>query len=78
MSLKEEIQKVIEEDIKPRIQMDGGDIRFIDFTEDNIVYIILEGACVGCPASGITLKMGIEKYLKLKFPEVQAVEQQLA
>lgn len=75
MSLKEEISLTIESDIRPRIQMDGGDITMIDLTPENNVLVRLEGACVGCAAAGMTLKMGIERYLKLKFPEVNSVEQ---
>lgn len=74
MSLEENIKKALLEDIAPRIQMDGGDIEFVELTENNIVKIELKGACVGCMSANMTLKMGVERYLKLKFPEVQGVE----
>lgn len=61
--------------IRPAIQSDGGDLELVDVTPDGIVRIRLLGACVGCPSSSMTLHMGIERNLKEKVPEVQAVEQ---
>lgn len=58
--------------IRPNIQMDGGDIVFVKY-EDNIVYIKMTGACVGCPASMYTLKMGIEETIKEHVPDVLEV-----
>ena len=58
--------------LRPNIQMDGGDIELVKF-EDGIVYIRLLGACVGCPMSVYTLKMGIEEALKAELPEVLEV-----
>ncbi len=58
--------------IRPNIQMDGGDIELVKF-EDGIVYIKLLGACVGCPMSVYTLKMGVEEALKAELPEVLEV-----
>ncbi len=56
------IKEVIEQ-LRPNIQMDGGDVEFVRY-EDGVVYIRFHGACVGCPASMFTLKMGIEEALK--------------
>jgi NFU1 iron-sulfur cluster scaffold homolog, mitochondrial len=58
--------------IRPNIQMDGGDIVFVKY-EDNVVYIKMTGACVGCPASLYTLKMGIEETIKEHVPDVLEV-----
>lgn len=70
------IKEVIEQ-LRPNIQMDGGDVEFVRY-EDGIVYIRFHGACVGCPASMFTLKMGIEEALKEQLPgnvtEVIALE----
>jgi len=68
------IQKIesILETIRPNIQMDGGDIKLIKF-EDGVVYIKFQGACVGCPASAYTLKMGIEEALKAQMSDVHEV-----
>lgn len=62
-----EIENVINEYIKPSIQMDGGDIELFSFNA-GIVKVYLKGACSGCPSSQMTLKDGIEVLLKEKFP----------
>ncbi|MDL1969809.1 MAG: NifU family protein [Candidatus Desulfofervidaceae bacterium] len=59
--------------IRPNLQADGGDIELIDIV-DGIVKVELKGACAGCPMSQMTLKMGVEAYLKKEIPEVKAVE----
>jgi len=71
--MKEQVKKIIEE-IRPRLQADGGDIELVDVTDEGIVKVRLKGACAGCPMSQMTLKMGIEKMLKSKIDEVEAVE----
>ena len=51
--------------IRPALQMDGGDVTLVNVNEDTgVVDIELIGACVGCPASTMTLKAGIERILK--------------
>jgi len=70
--LDEEIVRAILavlDELRPNIQMDGGDIAFVKFQE-GVVYIQFKGACVGCPMSIYTLKMGIEQTLKDRIPEV--------
>lgn len=60
-------------DIRPNIQADGGDIEFVGI-EQNVVKVRLKGACVGCPMSTMTLKQGVEAYIKKKVPEIVRVE----
>lgn len=72
LRMNEEIKKVID-DIRPSLQADGGDVEFVDF-KDGMVQVRLKGACAGCPMSQMTIKNGIEKYLKGKIPEVKSVE----
>lgn len=50
--------------IRPSLQNDGGDIEFIRLENDKDVFVKLVGACAGCPMSQMTLKNGVEKYLK--------------
>jgi len=64
--------KAVLEKMRPAINSDGGDISFVRF-EAGIVYLKLHGACVSCPISFITLKMGIETQLKESVPEVVEV-----
>ena len=60
--------------IRPAVQSDGGDVELLDVTRDGVVRIRLHGACVGCPSSSMTLRMGIEQNLRNNIPEVTAVE----
>jgi len=60
--------------IRPYLQKDGGDVEFIELTEDNVVKVKLLGACVGCDMSKMTLKAGIEESIKSVFPEISAIE----
>jgi len=71
--MKEKVQDLIN-DVRPKLQADGGDIELIDVTEDGVVKVKLLGACGGCPMAQMTLKMGVERYLKAKLPEVKKVE----
>jgi Fe-S cluster biogenesis protein NfuA len=70
--MKEKIQAVIDK-IRPMLQADGGDVELVDVI-DGVVTVRLQGACAGCPMSQMTLKNGIERYLKKEIPEVKSVE----
>lgn len=67
------IKKLLDDHVKPAVEMDGGAITFKSF-EDGIVSVVMKGSCSGCPSSTMTLKAGIENLLKRMIPEVQAVE----
>ena len=70
--MRERVEKVINR-IRPAVQMDGGDIQLVDIV-DGIVRVRLVGACVGCPSSTMTLKMGIERAIRSEVPEIKSVE----
>lgn len=70
--LKVKVEKAFSS-IRPMLQADGGDVELIDVV-DGIARVKLVGACMGCPMSGMTLKMGIEKQLKKQVPEIKGVE----
>ncbi len=70
--LKEAVQKALDK-VRPMLQADGGDVELVDVTEDGIVKVRLKGACGSCPMATMTLKMGIERYLKREVPEVSEV-----
>ena len=72
-SLHDKVRAVIDL-IRPAVQSDGGDIEFVDITDTGTVQIRMHGACVGCPSSNMTLRLGIERSLKERIPEVAAVE----
>ena len=69
----EEIKKALD-DIRPSLQADGGDLEFIGADENGKVEVRLTGACFGCPMSQITLKDGVERYLKSVIPDITSVE----
>jgi Fe-S cluster biogenesis protein NfuA len=61
------IVDILDEYVKPAVESDGGNIRFISY-EDGKVSVLLQGACSGCPSSTVTLKQGIENILKKMLP----------
>lgn len=65
--LEEQIIAILEEEIRPAVAQDGGNITFKSFN-DGVVSVVLRGACSGCPSSTITLKNGIETLLKNRLP----------
>lgn len=60
--------------VRPYIQQDGGDVEFVELTEDGIVKIRLLGACVGCGMADVTVSQGIEVALVEEVPGVIGVE----
>jgi len=73
-SIKAKIKQLLDEKIRPGIQMDGGDIELVDIGDDGVVRVRLTGHCVGCPMAGLTLYMGVERTLKQEVPEITKVE----
>lgn len=72
-SMTECVRGVIEE-IRPYLQGDGGDIELVNVDESTgVVSVRLQGACKGCPGAVMTLKMGVERHLKQRVPEVKEV-----
>jgi Fe-S cluster biogenesis protein NfuA len=66
------IQQILDQEIRPAVAMDGGDIVFAGY-HDGILELYLQGACQGCPSSTMTLKMGIEQRLREEIPELKEV-----
>ena len=60
--------------IRPYLQGDGGDIEFVELTEDNVVKVRLQGHCAGCPGAQMTIKGVVERLIKESYPEIKAVE----
>ena len=73
MASKLQIESVIDQ-IRPFLQRDGGDVKFIDYTPENYVVVELEGHCAGCPHAQLTIKNGIERILQENYPEVAGVK----
>ncbi|MBP5797298.1 MAG: NifU family protein [Bacteroidales bacterium] len=75
---KELIEKRVKnilEQVRPYLQQDGGDVNFVELTDDLVVLVELTGACGSCPYSTMTLKNGIESVMKKSIPEIKSVEQ---
>jgi len=71
--LTQRIRGVID-DIRLRLQSHGGGIELVGVEEaTGVVSVRLQGACKGCPGAAMTLKMGVERYLKEQVPEVSEV-----
>ena len=67
--ISKEIAKLIDDQIKPAVASDGGNILFQSYDSDSLeVKVVLQGACSGCPSSTYTLKNGIETMLKDYLP----------
>ncbi|MCK4906281.1 MAG: NifU family protein [Spirochaetes bacterium] len=73
--MREKVEEALKK-IRPSLQADGGDVELVDVTDDGIVKVKLTGACGDCPMSQMTLKMGIERSLKMDIPEVKEVVQE--
>lgn len=72
-AFKARVSEVIEQ-IRPSLQMDGGDIKLIDVNDSGEVQVALQGACATCPHATMTLKMGVERVLKEEIPDVVSVD----
>lgn len=73
-TIESRIQQALEQ-IREAIQQDGGDVEFVSYDDlTKTAFVALTGSCVGCPASVMTLKMGVERAVRMAVPEVQAVE----
>ena len=71
-SFNDQVAEVVES-IRPMLQNDGGDIELVGVDDDKAVRVRLQGACKGCPGAAMTLKMGVERLLKERVPEVKEV-----
>ncbi len=72
-SIEEQIEKVLDQ-VRPSLRMDGGGIEFLKHDPvSGAVHVRFQGACVGCPMSEITLKMGVEAALQDAIPEIKEV-----
>ncbi|MFP4370441.1 MAG: NifU family protein [Candidatus Kapaibacterium sp.] len=71
--LYKNIETLIDNEIRPFIEADGGRIKLRDI-KDNTVYVELAGACAGCPGAAMTLRGGVERIIKMNIPEIKSVE----
>ncbi len=69
--MREQVEAALEK-IRPALRRDGGDVELVD-VEEGVVKVKLTGACGGCPMSGMTLRMGVERAIKQEVPEIKKV-----
>jgi len=60
--------------IRPYLETDGGDVKIVEISNENVVMIELLGACGSCPMSTMTMKAGVEETIKREVPEIKSVE----
>ncbi len=74
MTIRDRIETSLES-IRPALHVDGGDVEFVDFDDQQgVVQLRLVGACGACPISSLTVKHGIERRIKAAVPEVREVQ----
>ena len=72
--IEKRIKEILDNEIRPAVAMDGGDITFYGY-DKGVVTLHLQGSCSSCPSSTLTLKMGVENRLKSLIPEIREVVQ---
>ncbi len=70
LNITNKIEEALDQ-VRPFLQSDGGDIKLIDISSDNIVKVELLGACSDCEVSMMTLKAGVEQAIRKVFPELK-------
>jgi Fe-S cluster biogenesis protein NfuA len=71
--LTQRVARVLAEEVRPALQMDGGEIELLDVT-DGVARVRLHGTCSGCPSTVMAIIMGIEQELRRHVPEVEYIE----
>ena len=72
--MREKIEKVLDEDVRPFLQSHGGDVELVEVSEDGVVKVKLTGGCAGCPMAWLTITGLVERAIKVKIPEIKKVE----
>ena len=72
--MQEEIEKVLDEDVRPMLATHGGNVELVEVTDEGIVKVRLTGGCAGCHMARMTLVDVVESAIKSKLPQVKKVE----
>lgn len=70
--LEARIQQVLD-GYRPTLFMDGGDVQLLEVDAKGIAHVKMLGACIDCPISLLTMKLGIQRLLKENFTEIRGV-----
>jgi Fe-S cluster biogenesis protein NfuA len=76
-SKKEDLTQRIEsslDSIRPYLEADGGNVRVLEITRDNVLRLEFVGNCGSCAMSTMTFKAGVEDAIKRAVPELKAIE----
>lgn len=73
MSLHEQVERLLEERVRPYLHSHGGEVQLLG-CEDGVVSVRLTGSCAGCPAADLSTRQFLEETLRAELPEVQRVE----
>ena len=60
--------------IRPYLETDGGNVRILEITKDNILKLEFMGNCGTCPMSTMTFKAGVEEAILRSVPEIKSIE----
>jgi Fe-S cluster biogenesis protein NfuA len=72
----EELTRKIEaslDSIRPYLLADGGNVKVLEITDDQVVKLEFVGACGNCPMSTMTFKAGVEEAIKRAVPEIKSI-----
>ncbi len=72
--MRDKIEKVLNEEVRPMLSTHGGGVELIDVTADGVVKVKLSGGCAGCPGAQMTITGVVEEALKSKIPQIRKVE----
>jgi Fe-S cluster biogenesis protein NfuA len=72
-SLLEKVEKALD-NIRPYLETDGGNVKVLEITAENVVKLELLGSCSSCPMSVMTFKAGIEEAIRKAVPEITSIE----
>lgn len=72
--MREAIEKVLNEEVRPMLSMHGGGIELVEVTDEGTVKVKLTGGCMGCPSAQMTLTGMVEGAIKAKVAQVKKVE----
>lgn len=71
-ALEFRVQQVLD-DYRPTLYLDGGDVELLEVDDEGMAHVKMMGACIDCPISLLTMKLGIQRLLKENFSEIKGV-----
>ena len=72
--MRERVEKVLAEEVRPMLSSHGGSVELVEVTEDGVVKVKLTGGCAGCPGAQMTITQVVEASVRARVPEIKKVE----